>query len=297
MAENYPAAIKLIWDTGQAKPWDYILRNPRAVALVERFVLPRLDRIWVDVEEQADRLAGLRLPLPPIDVVGNTPPISRLDAPRPKRSDGNQVEIVYLGILELQRGFGDLFAAMEILRAKETAVPVRLVIVGAGRDEAIVKAEAARLHLGPDLVEFTGFLPHPMALDRVAAADIGINPIERNEKHDTTLPNKVLDYMAAGLPVVTSDTGPSARLVKSIGCGHVYRSGNPADLVQAILQLSDAATRRELGRRGQEAIRSTYHWERDLGRALAALHEVVQAHRSGHRKANPRPALQPPVSP
>jgi glycosyltransferase involved in cell wall biosynthesis len=280
MAENYPAMIQLIWETGQAKPFDRLVRNPRLVAKVERMVLPKLGRIWVDVEEQRERLAALGVRLPPVDIVRNTPPVERVAAPpelRP-RPDGFLLEAVYLGIVELQRGIGDMLRAAKVLRDRGT--PCRVVIVGRGRDDAIVRRDAEQLGLGPDIVEFTGFLPHPDAMARLAHADVGVNPIHRNEKHDTTLPNKLFDYMALGLPVVTSDSVPSARVVKSSRCGEVFSSGDPVSLADALARLADPVRRVELGRNGQAAIRSIYHWERDFENALTGLRTIGSVSRA-----------------
>jgi glycosyltransferase involved in cell wall biosynthesis len=240
-----------------------------------------MSRIWVDVEEQAHRLAALGVPLPPIDVVRNTPTIDRIASPpvpRP-RTDGLLLEMAYLGILELQRGVSELLNATAILRDRGS--PIRLVIVGGGRDEAIFKAQADQLGLSKELVEFAGFLPHEQALARVAAADVGTNPIHRNEKHDTTLPNKLFDYMAAGLPVLTSDSTPSARVVHATGCGEVFRSGDAADAVRAILELALPEQRAAMGCRGQAAIRDEFHWERDAERLLAGVDATMRTRPPG----------------
>ncbi|MEO8449060.1 MAG: glycosyltransferase family 4 protein [Gemmatimonadota bacterium] len=276
MAENYPAMIQLIWDTGQSKSFDHLVRNPRIVAAVERWVLPRVSRIWVDVEEQRDRLAGLGVGLPPVDVVRNTPPRDRVGPPPTARArtDGVRLEVVYLGILELQRGIGDLLDAAAILR--ERGEPIRVVIVGNGRDEALFRRQAAALGLDEGLAEFTGFLPHEKALERVARADVGANPIHRNEKHDTTLPNKLFDYMAAGLPVLTSDSTPSARVVKANECGEVFRSGDPADLAEAVRRMFPRERRLAMGLRGQAAIATDFNWGEDEKRVLRSLQQLAE---------------------
>lgn len=278
MAENYPAMIQLIWETGQARWYDWLVRNPTAVAAVERYVLPRVSRVWVDVEEQGERLRSLGVAVPPIDVVRNTPPMATLPSEPVAESTaaGALLEVVYLGLFEIQRGIGELLEAGALLR--RAGHPVRIVLVGGGRDEMMFRRQAAGLDLGPDQVEFTGFLPHDEALARVARADVGVNPIHRNAKHDTTLPNKLFDYMAAGLPVLTSDSMPSARVVQATGCGAVFRSGDPADLVRALLPLLDAATRFTMGRRGRAAVVETYHWERDAATVVRSLNALRRRH-------------------
>lgn len=280
MAENYPAMIKLIWTTGRARPVDWIVRNPRAVAMVERWAVQLMDRIWVDVEEQRDRLCLLGVPLPPLDVIRNTPSITAITSPPASRGprNGCVLEVAYLGILEIQRGVGDLLAAVALLR--DRGQRVRAVIIGSGRDEGLFRKQAKELGLADGLIEFAGFLPHEEAIRRVAAADVGVNPIHRNEKHDTTLPNKLFDYMAVGLPVVTSDSAPSARVVRSTGCGEVFRSGDAEDLASALERLLSNEIRARMGGCGQTAVRDNYHWEQDAERLLASVNDTVSPAKS-----------------
>src|SRR5213594_755621 len=58
MAENYPAMLQSQWDSGRLRPMDVLVRSPRLARLVERWVLPRVDRILVVVEEAGARLVA-----------------------------------------------------------------------------------------------------------------------------------------------------------------------------------------------------------------------------------------------
>lgn len=276
MAENYPAMIQLIWQSGRARPWDVVVRNPRVVAAVERWVLPRVQALWVDVEEQRDRLERIHRRLPPTTVIRNTPPRARAqvhpptEAPRSGKTDtADTLEAVYLGILEIPRGIDEMIAAVGRLRARGRRV--RLVLVGSGRDQEHFRRAAAAAGLGDDAVEFCGYVPNAQALERLQRADVGLNPIHANEKHDTTLPNKLFDYMAAGIPVLTSDSAPSARVVRSTGCGLVFRSGDASDAATALESMFDVVRRADMGRRGRKAVLEEYNWERDTVRLLESV--------------------------
>jgi glycosyltransferase involved in cell wall biosynthesis len=272
MAENYPAMIRLIWESGRAKALDFLVRSPYAVSAVERFALRHCDHVLVDTEEHADRLAHLGLPREAMTVVRNTPPRSAAEAPpverngRPSRS----LRLVYLGLLEIPRGITELLEAVHLVVGRGS-IEVELDIIGSGRDEAQFRAHAASLGLREPTVRFHGFLPRDRAGDLVRQADVGVNPIRSNPKHDTTVPNKLYDYMAYGLPVITSNSAPSARVVRETGAGEVYTSGNASELAEAIIRLADPDRRAESGRRGRKAILTEYHWERDTERLLAAL--------------------------
>jgi glycosyltransferase involved in cell wall biosynthesis len=275
MAENYPAMLQSRRSTGRAKPWDALVRNPAVARLIERWVVARVDAILVVVEESRDRLTGMGVPPERIALVCNTPPLARLDTRPATHNDDRTAPLtaVYLGRVEEQRGIGTLLDAVSQLRA--AGFPVALTIYGDGKDFALYRARAQALGLGPPSVVFRGQVPNDLALTELAEADVGIIPHWRDEQFDTTLPNKIFDYMAAGLPVVTSDATPLRRIVEATGCGRVFRDRDAAGLAQALRELGDAAVRRMAGERGRAAIRTTYNWERDVERLLAVLQAVV----------------------
>jgi len=101
--------------------------------------------------------------------------------------------------------------------------------------------------------------------------DVGVIPHVADESWNTTVPNKLFDYMAAGIAVVTSDARPAARIVRETGAGFVYHHADASGLARAFATLVDPDLRLACGRRGQSAVRDTYHWEQDAARLLAVL--------------------------
>ena len=273
MAENYPAMLEARRSSGRAKRWDWIVRNPGLARLIEEWALPRVDGVLVVVEESRARLIGMAVPPQRIALVSNTPPLSRL-ASRPATHHGSGLlKALYLGRVEAQRGIGTLLEAAALLRAE--AFPIALTIYGDGVDLPWFQERAKALALEPPTVIFRGRVPNAVALAELANAHIGIIPHWKDECWDTTLPNKLFDYMAAGLAVVTSDAAPAKRIVEASGCGVVYRNRDAVDLARALRQLGDATVRRVAADRARLAIRNAYHWERDVDRLLALLATVM----------------------
>jgi glycosyltransferase involved in cell wall biosynthesis len=272
MAENYPAMMRDLWTTGSTRFGDSLVRNPRVVAAVERWVLARVDHVLVVVEESGERLMR-ELGVPPrrITVVGNTPSRARLEDPvaaTETPSPGHPLRLVYLGLLEHARGVG---TAIESVReCRERGVPVSLTVVGDGRAREDLEALVARLSLS-DEVTMTGFLPHDEALSIVRTCQVGLIPHLANESWHTTIPNKLFDYMAAGLAVVTSDARPAMRVVEAEACGLSFRSGDPASLADALERLWRSGAAAEYGLRGRQAVRARFNWEEDERRLLDAL--------------------------
>src|SRR5207248_1533389 len=153
MAENYPAMIATLWETGRRRAFDVLVRNPAAIARVERWTLPRVSHVLVVVEESRDRLTALGVPAERITLVSNTPPRARADRAEPsRRATGSPLRLVYLGLLEIHRGVGELLAAAAMLR--DRGQPVSVTIIGDGRDDVIFHQQALELGLGPPMVTF-----------------------------------------------------------------------------------------------------------------------------------------------
>jgi glycosyltransferase involved in cell wall biosynthesis len=280
MAENYPAMIAALWETRRRRVFDVVVRQPAAVMRVERWTLPRVSHVLVVVEESRDRIMAMGVPAERITIVSNTPPRARAAVTEPSsRAAGGPLRLVYLGLLEVHRGVGELLAAVAMLR--DRGRPVSLTVIGDGRDESLFRRQAAHLGLTPPWVRFTGRLANTAALETVAQADVGVVPHHADQSWNTTIPNKLFDYMAAGLAVVSSDAAPCRRVVTETGCGRVYRSGDPADLARAVEELLPEAIRAACGRAGREAVRARYNWEEDCARLERALVSVASAGSAG----------------
>jgi glycosyltransferase involved in cell wall biosynthesis len=76
------------------------------------------------------------------------------------------------------------------------------------------------------------------------------------------LPIALLEYMAAGLPVVVMDVGGCGGVVKDAGCGFVISQGKHTEFAEAIARLClHPAEASAMGKRGQSAVREKYSAE------------------------------------
>jgi glycosyltransferase involved in cell wall biosynthesis len=119
------------------------------------------------------------------------------------------------------------------------------------------------------------------ALAAVEHADLGVLPHHRNEQWNTSMPNKLFDYMAVGLPVVTSDAIPCVRITRESGAGEVFEAGNAASLADAIRRLGSEEARARCGAAGRRAVLERYNWECE---APDLLRSVAQAAEGAPRR-------------
>jgi len=277
MAENYPAMIQDVWDSGRARTGDRLLRNSRLVRLVERIAVRKADHILVVVDESRQRLMEMGVPSSKMTVVMNTPELDR--AERNWESSGGfrsrrpeELVLMYLGILEVARGLGTVILAMREVRRQLPRA--RLVVIGSGRDAGLLRQQTQAAGVA-DCVEFRGWVEYREALACLSSCDIGLVPHHATANWHTTIPNKLFDYMSLGKAVIVSNAKPTERIVTEERCGLVFRDRDASALAEAIVALGDASIREKCGSRGREAVRRRYNWESDERRLLGAIQHVT----------------------
>jgi glycosyltransferase involved in cell wall biosynthesis len=275
MAEPYPLALRSNWQFDGLGGIDHLVRNVRLADAVERWVVRRAPHVFVVAEEAAERLRRLGLPVERLTLVRNTPDLARLDpraaAPPPWLPElaGRRI-VLFTGILVGDRGLDVAIEALARLLQQRGPVAA-LVVAGDGRARPDLEAAARRAGIEAS-VRFLGWTPHEALPGLCTAADVGILPFHDCPHIQTTLANKLFDYMAAGLPVLASDVRPMARVLRETGAGATFRAGDAADLAAALGRLlEDASARRRMAESGREACRREFHWGRDGQRLLEAL--------------------------
>lgn len=273
MAENYPAMIQSTWRFRGARPLDYVIRNPRLLKRLERFVVPRLDGVMVVSEANRERVKSLNTTMPQTWVVGNTPSIvhsvTYLEHPTAAMVQAHSgIKLLYVGFLEHMRGLEIAIRCLPILLASG-AMPL-LTIVGDGEHRQELERLAVALGVASN-VQFSGWIDQRFLPSIIAAADICLIPHYVTEHTDTTLPNKIFDYMAQAKPVVVSHAAALRYIVERFQCGASYTDTSPDDLARQILPMVDPERRRKLGEAGYKAVRETFNWDVDRAILLEAV--------------------------
>ena len=253
---------------------DRCVRNPTLASFVERWVLRRIDGVVCVIEESAARVRSLGVAEAKITVVRNTPMTIDLPSnPRSNQDAGEELLIAYLGLIERHRGVHDLIRAVAECRKRNW--PVKLVVVGDGVGLPEIQKLATELGVLGRGVEVLGRLENRRALDVIAKADVGAIPHIPCDAWNSTIPNKLFDYMSLCLPVLASDVPPVQRIVIQEACGVCYRSGDIMDLVSKIEELRSRSARTRMAAAGMAAITERYNWTNDSERLDAALRRVL----------------------
>jgi len=130
-------------------------------------------------------------------------------------------------------------------------------------------------------VEFRAAVEMSEMISVASEADIGLVPIRAtNLNHRYCLPNKMFEYMAAGLALVTNDLADPASIVRDLGLGRVVDIDDAEATSRAIIDL--AADPRELwecGHRAWEAVGKTFNWEAEFDPLISRLERLIDDRR------------------
>lgn len=183
--------------------------------------------------------------------------------------DGTRV-VFYSGNMQAARGLEQAIAALAEL---EGCV---LVVMGSGDQGYVRQLRALAADVGVDDRIFFRQPVRPHEVVAVtASADVGV-VLNRNVSLNNylSLPNKVFEYVVAGLPVVTSDSPDMAELVSRYDVGETCDPEDPADIARAVRAvLADFERLRGNARKAAPELT----WERESQEFLAAVREVSRA--------------------
>lgn len=241
---------------------------PRVYRALVRSLERRLARRSDAVVTVSDPIAAelerfLRLPRRP-RVVLNCPFRTKVE-PAP-RGNG-PLRAIYQGATGPGRPVGDLLRAAE--RAAGAEITIRLV----NADLAELRREATASGVD-DRVEITDPVPPDRLVEALAGFHVGLvinRPLTRND--ELVLPNKLFEYLMAGLAVVVPRLPGLAPLVESEGVGLTYEPGRPDELAAALNRLAaEPETLEVFRRRAQVAAHERFSAEAQSGALLAAWH-------------------------
>lgn len=247
--------------------WRFLMRR------FEGFYARRADAVITTDHGRADVLVE-RYGIPRPDVVLNVPDVSAelepdLDFRKGALGDHRYL-LIYQGVLIENRGIPEMMRAMPLLPE------CRLALVGYGHKGAAYKAIARDEGL-TDSVVFFDAVPFERLMRYTASADIGMIPlIPAVLSYVYAAPNKLFEYMMAGLPVVVSDLPDMAKVVTEERVGTLIADPTSpesiADAVRRLIEGNESLT--DVGARARRAALARYNWAFEKNGLLRAYERV-----------------------
>jgi glycosyltransferase involved in cell wall biosynthesis len=246
-------------------PYAYPSIAPRTLGKIraaERFCLETADRIVTPSRTTRDLLAGEGVPASKIDVVPNgADPVP----PLPRPFEAPDEYLIYFGALQPWQGIDTLLRAFARLADLES---LRLVVCGSGRSRHARAAEKLAEKLGlAGRVTWRWELPSSELEPWLSNALLSVAPLgacSRNVEQGCA-PLKILESLAAGVPVVASDLPPVREIVTDGVEGRLVTPDRPADLARAIrVLLHLPAIRAEMAAAARSRAARDFTWDRSL---------------------------------
>ncbi|HYJ74297.1 MAG TPA: glycosyltransferase family 4 protein [Kineosporiaceae bacterium] len=221
-------------------------------------------------------------------------PVARPLSPTPARDVRTDAKVgpdvpllVYSGGVHHSRGVGLLVEALPKLPGVHLAI-ITVPFPHPMTPGLLERAEELGVE---DRLTVLAPVPQGELLDYLATATVGVHPLEGGfPNHDAALPNKLFEYLHAGLPQVVSDAKEMAAFVRRHGLGDVFRTGDVEDLVRAVSAVLEGRAG-VLSPQQRAALVEEFSWQRQ-----EALVREVYGRVLGDRAA-PAPADPGPFPP
>lgn len=274
---------KLIYDCRHL--WFGIANNPmqnRVYWLIERLILPRCDATIFNTKglgEQIKKLYGINpslilwLSSNPIDpseredILGLLPDTDQAD----RIHEMGHKKILHIGYLFCNRGIEQLIDCMEYVPSS--------VLIFLGPDEAGRKKYSPIVEAKPwrDRILFINPVPGEQVADYAASCDIGVAPLHKKSLHVyLTIPNKVFECLAAGLPMVVSDFPVMGGLVREYDVGETVDETDPRSIADGINRLIDNPERMAQVRVNIPRFQKDFSWDRQAQDLLKMYAELTE---------------------
>jgi glycosyltransferase involved in cell wall biosynthesis len=253
---------KLVYDSHEISPGLPSVRDPERVIRAERALIGRADAVIHTTPMRAAWAADTyRIAMPAVirnvpERVGEVTPIDLAAAAG--FAPGTTV-IMHQGYMQPNRGLEALIEAMSSLDG------YGLLMLGGGRQRPVLEKMAADSGLH-DRVVFRDPVPHEELLGWTAGAWCGVSLlVDTCLNHTYSLPNKLFEYIAVGVPLIASDNPEIAAFVTEYRCGELCDPTDANSIVEAVRRLAD---RRDEAAKAALEAGEQYRWENEEAKLL-----------------------------
>lgn len=181
--------------------------------------------------------------------------------------------VSYLGAITRIRGIDNVIRAMSIV--SQDGLAVRFKIGGFFQQSDHYRSLAAY----PEwrFVDFLGVVERGEIYDYLSNSLCGVVCFLPAHNHINAQPNKLFEYMAAGIPVIASDFPLWRRIIEGYDCGILVNPESPEEIAQAIcFFLRNEQRREQMGKNGAMAVRNCLNWQAESTKLQSVYLDIIQ---------------------
>lgn len=177
--------------------------------------------------------------------------------------------ICYIGAMTRERGISELIEALHLLQ------DVTLIMCGPFESQAY--EEELMAMPGWMFVDYRGIVGRAEVAEIMSCSAAGVVTFLPGPNHNDSQPNKMFEYMSAGLPLVASHFPLWRQIVEGGQCGLCVDPASPKDIASAIAVLLENETLcRDMGRAGRKAIIQKFNWEKESEKLLTLYNRISE---------------------
>jgi glycosyltransferase involved in cell wall biosynthesis len=181
--------------------------------------------------------------------------------------------VTYVGGMMAIRGIREMVEAMRLLPRSLRAT---LELAGP-HPHGEPTVEELSSHPGWERVLHHGFVDQPSTFEILHHVRGGLVLFHPAENHIEAMPQKIFEYMGAGLPVIASDFPLWRHILGDSGCGILVDPQDTRAIARAIeFILTNPHEAEEMGRRGRAAVLEHYNWDVQAERLVNLYSELVK---------------------
>lgn len=252
--EDVPKQI--LGKTYLRKPSRWVLS--KGFSLYERWACPKFDAIVAATPFIRDKYLDMGLHAKDIN---NFPMLGELSSgdinwARKKR------QVCYVGGVGPGRGIFQVLRAIGL-----TQSGARLQLAGKFSDQ--VAESKAKMEEGWSQVDQLGFIDRAAVRELLAECVAGLVTFLPAPNHIDAQPNKMFEYMSAGVPVIGSHFPLWKQIIEDNNCGLCVNPEDPDSIARAIdylIENPDVAE--QMGRNGQRAVYERFNWDTESNKLI-----------------------------
>lgn len=169
-----------------------------------------------------------------------------------------KIKLLYQGIIVKGRG---IETYLEVIKQYSNAV---LILLGGGEDLEFYKEMAKGMGIEKNVI-FAGKVSQNEILNYTAGADVGLSVIDNVCMNNYyALPNKLFEYLMAGLPVIVSNLPQMAEIVENYNVGAVVNEQNPGQIIEILERWKNNPSELELIKENTQKASAELNWENEF---------------------------------
>lgn len=193
-----------------------------------------------------------------------------------KKEYHQTMNLFYIGIVLENRGILEILETVYELKKK--GYPVHFHLVGelySDLDQKIKKLEY--FDTIKDDVTFYGRLPLNKGYQLAERMDIGLCIIWPMKNSIESYPTKIFEYMAVGLPIITSNFDLYKELVEENNCGICVNPKSTKEIFYAVETLyTNVQKSEQMVKNGKNAVKNKYDWESQKQVLIRLYDEILK---------------------